>query len=334
MDNKLYKKITSFIKENIFFLLFLILIIVLFNIKLPWSVNTPGGLLNIDKRLSGEKSESTGSFNLTYVSFIQGTIPSVLLSYIVPEWDLVKNSDITLEGEDLEAATKRDEIYLEESISNAMYVAYTKANKSIKISDENNYITFILDDVKTNLKIGDIIKKIDDKDISEYDDLTNIIGNRKIGEIIEFDVIRNNKEISCEAEIIKMDNVPKVGIVISKIYEYDKNPNIEYSHKKGESGSSGGLMMSLAIYNALIEEDITKGLNISGTGTIDINGNVGEIAGVKYKLIGAVKNKSDIFIVPADNYKEAKDLKEKYNYDIKIIKANTFDQVLESLKTA
>ena len=55
---------------------------------------------------------------------------------------------------------------------------------------------------------------------------------------------------------------------------------------------------ALLIYDYLTEEDITKGRTIVGTGTIDENGNVGSIGGVKYKLKGAVKNKAEIFLVP------------------------------------
>ena len=52
-------------------------------------------------------------------------------------------------------------------------------------------------------------------------------------------------------------------------------------------------MMSLAIYNALTNNDLTKGRLIVGTGTIDENGKVGEIDGVKYKLKSAVNKKAD-----------------------------------------
>ena len=52
---------------------------------------------------------------------------------------------------------------------------------------------------------------------------------------------------------------------------------------------------------------------------IDLNGNVGEIGGVKYKLKGAVKAKADIFICPYENYDEVMELKNRYNYDIEII---------------
>ena len=71
-------------------------------------------------------------------------------------------------------------------------------------------------------------------------------------------------------------------------------------------------MMALSIYGNLTNQDLTNGKTIVGTGTIDIDGNVGSIGGVKYKLIGAVKNKADIFIVPnGENYDEAIKIKKE-----------------------
>ena len=90
--------------------------------------------------------------------------------------------------------------------------------------------------------------------------------------------------------------------------------------------------MALSIYDALVEEDITKGMKIAGTGTIEIDGSVGEIAGVKYKIKGAAKNKVDLFIVPSANYEEAEQVIKENHYNIKLLKAETFDQVLEDLK--
>ena len=128
------------------------------------------------------------------------------------------------------------------------------------------------------------------------------------------------------------DDGIKIGVSLITTYLYDANPNIDIKSKSSEMGSSGGLMMSLTIYNKLVEKDITKGRKIVGTGTIDIDGNVGEIGGVKYKLIGAVKNKANIFICPIENYDEALKIKEERNFDIKIISAKTFDEVLEKLE--
>ena len=124
-----------------------------------------------------------------------------------------------------------------------------------------------------------------------------------------------------------------MGIILVTINEYKTNPKIKVNIDDNESGSSGGLVMALAIYNSLIEEDITKGLTIVGTGTIDEEGNIGTIGGVKYKLKNAESEKADLFLVPkGDNYKEAIKIKKEKNYNIKIIPIGTFDEAIEFLK--
>ena len=92
-------------------------------------------------------------------------------------------------------------------------------------------------------------------------------------------------------------------------------------------------MLTLTLYSYLNNIDLTDGKKIVGTGTIDASGNVGEISGIKYKLIGAVKKGADVFIVPVgENYKEAKKVKEEKNYDIKLVPVKTFKEALAYLE--
>ena len=91
-------------------------------------------------------------------------------------------------------------------------------------------------------------------------------------------------------------------------------------------------MLSLAIYDRLVEEDLTKGRKIVGTGTIDANGLVGEIGGVKYKVMGADESKADIFFCPKENYEEAVNTKNKYNLDVKIVKVETLQEAIDYLR--
>ncbi len=331
MDNKLYKQIIKYIKENLIFILIFLFAFLSLNIKLPWSVYSPGGLINIDERLEGEKYTSNGSLNLTYVTFMEGKVPNLLLALILPEWDIIKNDDVKIDNESLIDANNRERIYLKESISNATFIAYNKASKEINPIKEHDYITYIYENAKTNLRTGDEIIEINHQKISSYNDIAKIIATSNFNDKLDLKVIRNNKEHDCYAYVNNIDGDKLIGIAISKINDYNLEPKIIYEERRSESGSSGGLMLTLAIYNSLVEEDITKGLKISGTGTIDLEGNVGAIGGVKYKLSGAVKNKSDIFIVPADNYEEALKIKKKNNYKIDIIKAETFEQVLNEL---
>ena len=63
-----------------------------------------------------------------------------------------------------------------------------------------------------------------------------------------------------------------------------------------------------------------------------MNGNVGEIGGIKYKIMGAVKNNMDVVLVPSANYKEALQVKKEKKYKIKIVEVKTFNDAIEYLK--
>ncbi len=330
MSNKYYEKIIHFIKTDLLPILVFILVFILLNIELPWSVYSPGGLISVKDRLNVDDADD--NYYLTYVSFSRGTPVSLLMGFILPEWDIVSNEEIKNAQEDMNDVEKRDKIYMEEAISNSILVAYTKAGIMPTITKNHLYITYIVENAKTDLNIGDEVISYDDIKYTSYDEFNDYIHHKKIGDKVSIKVKRDKKNYVTESELIDIDGEAKIGVMLSEINEYNNNPNVKYTAKDSESGSSGGLMMTLALYDYLTDEDIHKNRKIAGTGTISKDGTVGEISGVKYKLAGAVKKKSDIFLVPTANYEEAIELQKEHNYDIKIIEAKTFDQVLEELK--
>ena len=324
-------KIKEFFKENGKGLLILFALFIICNYRLDISIYKPGGVINLDNRISSEDKlyESKGSINMTYVSLVKGTIPTYLIAKILPTWDIVKNENITYdESGDISTTIKIDRYYLEESISNAYLVAFEEANKDYEIIDSNNYVTYIADDAKTNLKLFDNIQKYDNIEFTTFKNMQEYITTKNVGDKINFVVLRDNKIVECYAELIDIGGFAKVGLATAVINEYSSIPDIDVKSKKSESGSSGGFMTALAIYNAITENDITKGSIIAGTGTIDNEGMVGEIGGVKYKLSGAVKNDADVFLVPSANYQEALEYKKEQNLDIELISVKNFHEAI------
>lgn len=333
MLNKIYEKIKRFILENYKFLIALILIVVALTYEFPYVVYTPGGIVNLESRIKIENDiENKGSFNMSYVTLRKGNLPSILLSYIIKDWDLIKEKEITSDNESVDELLKLEKLYMNSSIDNATILAYQKAGKEINITKNINNVIYIDKLAKTDLKIYDQITSVDGKTINTIDELKEYINTKNENDIVNFEVINNDKKATRKAEVIKIGDELKVGIAFLTTYEYDANPDIKVKTKSSESGSSGGLMLSLAIYNKLIDEDITKGKKVVGTGTIDIYGNVGKIDGVKYKILGAVKNKADLFICPEENYDEAIKVKKEHNIDLKIISVKTFDDVINYLE--
>ncbi len=321
----------NFIKKNIINLITLVFLLLCIFYKPNVNIESPGGLINISDRLSNVVYKSEGSFNLTYVTSFRGNIVTVLLGKILPDWDIVKDSDIS--DIDYNTLYKMQTISLYSSISNATYNAYKKAGVDVNIKARNLYIYYIYDEfADTNLEIGDKILSYDGKEVKDSIEFKKYILEKNEGDTINFKVLRNKKEVDAYAKVKIESDINVIGVMVYTIFDYDNDPDIHYAYKESEVGSSGGLMLSLSIYNSLVEEDITKGKKISGTGTIEMDGKVGEIAGIKYKILGAVKDKAEVFIVPANNYEEAEKLVNDRKLKIKLIKAETFNQVLDELR--
>jgi len=334
MINKVYEKIKDYIKENYKTLLIIIIAILLITIRLPYYISAPGGIINTEEKVDITSDlKMKGSLNMAYVSEIQGTIPLLIYGILNPNWDIEKEEEVTVGSETIEDEQYRNKMLLEEANDLAILVAYDNSDIPYKVENNKVYVTYVDDLAKTNLKVGDEIIKVDGKTINEKADLYKLIENKKPGNKVKFTVIRDGKEKETNATLINVNNEPKVGVIITETVDIKSDYNVDLKFKGTESGSSGGLMMTLTIYSYLNNIDLTHGKKIVGTGTIDRQGNVGEISGIKYKLMGAVKEKADVFLVPqGENYKEARDLKNEKGYDIDIVPVETFQQALTYLK--
>ena len=324
------KKTINFIKENLFYIVFIILIFVISSVKLPYYIMAPGGVINMNNRIELEnKYETKGTLDLLYVSEYDATIASTLLSFILKDWDLNKIEEMQVNNESLKEIEIRNKVMLENSRQNAIIVAYKKANKEVNLNNKHNIVIATTKD--NNLKIGDEIIKANGIEINDIKQLKTII-NTTTNNTINLTIKRNNEQIEINSPIEEKDNVKQIGIVLVTNYDFELNPKINIKFKNSEGGASGGLMIALNVYNSITKEDITHSHKIAGTGTINIDGSVGEIDGVKYKIIGAHKNKMELVFVPKENYEEAIKVAKEKKYNMKIIGVATFEEALKYLE--
>lgn len=334
MISRVYDKTKKIMKDNKMIILIYIILVISFSIPLPYYIDKPGGAINIrDKVKINEAHSSTGGFYYGYVSEMRATLPFYLYARFNPDWDLIKSKDMTYDNETIKDENVRNKILMNETNSNAVIVAYQKANKKIEVTKEKLFVTYIDENADTNLNIGDQIIEINGKTMNSKQEIYDIIRNSSVNDKIEFKVLSNKKEQMKYGKIKQEDGISMVGVMISFIKEYKTEPKIEILTSSNESGPSGGLMLSLTIYDMLTEKDLTKGYKIVGTGTMEEDGTVGEIGGVEFKLKGAVKENADIFLVPSgDNYKDAIKIKKEKKYKIKIKAISTFEEAIDFLQ--
>lgn len=335
MFNKFYESFKQFILTNYLTLLFYLVFIATLTFQLPYYIYTGGGCIQTDRRVEIENAYDTkGSFYFAYVSELPATIPTYLLAKILPNWEIESIRNIQISEDETEEELRiRDRLYLEEANTAAIFNAYEKASKKIQIHQKNLHVLYIQDRTMTDLQIGDIIQSVDGKKIENLEDIKKIVASHKVSDSLSLEIMRGRKKITCFAKIFEVNQIKMIGVSTAETYDYHLDPKLTLKFKSSESGPSGGLMLALTIYNQLVEEDITGGRKIVGTGTIDLDGNVGEIGGVTYKLQGAVKNNAEIFLVPnGDNYNDAMKYKEEHHLDIEIIGVDTFEEAIFKLQ--
>ncbi len=328
MLNKLYDKLKKLVKENHKFLVILFILFGLFNVKLPYYIECPGGILDVSKRVELEQHYTiNGSFNLAYVTSFKATIPSLIYASMNKNWDIIKKEDMLMQEKE-DVIEYRNHIMLDEANANAVVVAFRKAKEYYNITNRKLIVVYTDEKSDTNLKIGDQIIEVNGVKVDSREDILNLLNDDKI----TFRVLNDDNEKY--AKKVDIDGEKLLGIIISEVKDVDTNIDVRFKFDESESGPSGGFMMALSIYNYLTPDDITGGRKIVGTGTIDENGNVGSIGGIKYKLIGASKEKADLFFVPEDNYEEALKVAKENKLSIKIVKIKHIDDAINYLKNS
>jgi PDZ domain-containing protein len=95
-------------------------------------------------------------------------------------------------------------------------------------------------------------------------------------------------------------------------------------------GPSAGMMHTIAIIDTLTEGELSHGRVIAGTGTIRLDGTVGNIGGVRQKVVAAEAAGAEVIMVPAGNYQAA--LTAERN-SIEIIPIATLDEAISYLES-
>lgn len=332
---KNFKTIKDIVKENWLYILFMTVFLFASFYPVNYFIIIGGGISNIGNRVEVKDAyEEKGSLNISYVTELDGTLLTYGLSYIIPGWETQEISKYTYtSNESLKEIEFRDNLDLDVSSSNAIYYAYTLAGKPVELKSTKYYVYVTFEGYDTNLQVGDQILEVNGVKISEDLKFKDEINKANIGDNIKIKIIRDNKEEEIETPVYKSekDDSKIIGIYLQVLNEYKTDPKVNIEFAKDEAGPSGGLITALSIYNKLTKNDITKGLTVAGTGTMEADGSIGQIGGIEYKLKGASK-KADIFLVPeGKNYEEAKAIKQKKKYKIKIIPVSSLEDAIEKL---
>jgi ATP-dependent Lon protease len=95
-----------------------------------------------------------------------------------------------------------------------------------------------------------------------------------------------------------------------------------------KDGPSAGIAIATAIVSALIKKPVKN--DVAMTGEITLRGRVLPIGGLKEKILAAHRGKVKTVIIPQDNEKDLKDIRDNILKDVKIKLVDHMDDVLEA----
>lgn len=213
----------------------------------------------------------------------------------------------------------------------AIAVALQTIGYEIVISGDGVLVVSLLDDspVINKLQKDDLIIQLNNHTVSSVSDFIGKLRTYEIGDTVSVSYIRDGKLQKFDTKLIEhveYKEEPMVGFLASTPNEKYEFP-FDIDIKTGSvGGPSAGLLMALNVYNLLTLEDITKGKVIAGTGTIEIDGSVGPVGGIKQKVIAAKRIGAELILVPTSNFNEAMDLSDK---NTSIIAVDSFQESLQ-----
>ena len=213
----------------------------------------------------------------------------------------------------------------------AIAVALDSLDFKVESQGDGVLVVGILEDspVEGKLLKEDLIKSINNDEINSTTEFIALLRTYDIGDTVSIGLLRNNTDITIETKLIEhvdYEGEPMVGFLAStpnQRFVFPINVDIDTGNV---GGPSAGLMMALNVYNSLTQEDLTKGIKVAGTGTIEIDGSVGPVGGVKQKVIAAKKAGSSLILVPTANFDDAKPYIDE---DTAIVAVNSFNQALD-----
>ena len=215
-------------------------------------------------------------------------------------------------------------------------IAVALKNLGYEISSKGDGVAVVglLDDspVKNKLKKGDLIQSINSTDIFSATEFIATLRTYSIGETVSIGLLREidgvKKQIFVKTtlvEHVEYKDEPMVGFLATTVNERFDFP-FEIDIKTGNvGGPSAGLMMALNVYNNLIPEDITNSMIVAGTGTIEIDGSVRPVGGIKQKIIAAKRAGAELILVPVANFEEATQFETDKTA---IVAVDSFDEAL------
>ncbi|MGX6429101.1 SepM family pheromone-processing serine protease [Levilactobacillus yonginensis] len=328
-----------------------IAVLAFFFLPLPKYIEGPGEADDLKSfvKMPGHADTHKGKFMITSVMQSQAT-PATYLYASLHAYDTIESIDEATGGVSTATYDRVQDFYMQDAINESIYTAYKAANKTVKRTYLGIYVVSV---DKTSpfakaLKVGDTVTKVNGRHFDSMVGYQKYIQKQKVGQKATITFKHKGKTKQATAKLMRLPTKKAgIGITLTDNVKVTAKPKVSID-AGNIGGPSGGLMFSLQVYTQVTGQNLRHGKKIAGTGTVDGDGNVGEIGGIDKKIIAAKRAGATVFFAPyvkpsklllkyeehhQTNYQLAKSTAKKYAPNMKVVPVKNFNDAVHYLKT-
>jgi Lon-like protease len=269
---------------------------------------------------------TTGHLNMTTVSQRDElSLGEALTLWLSGQEQLVPRDLIYPPGKSREDVDKANNADFKESEDSAEYAAlgYLKYPSAVSVATVNDP-----GPSAGKLRSGDAIDAVNGIPVANVEQFTGFLRKTKPGQVVTIDFRRKNEPAGVAQITLGANKDRDYGFMGVAVLDAPWAPFVVTFNLANIGGPSAGLMFSLAVVDKLTTGELVGSNFIAGTGTISMDGKVGQIGGITHKMVAARAAGATVFLVPAKNCYEASSDNPS---DMRLVRVETLGQAVDAL---
>lgn len=151
------------------------------------------------------------------------------------------------------------------------------------------------------LATDDVLVAVDGTPVRAANDVARLVRQAAPGGSVRVRVRRADEEFVVPVPTRNVDGRAVLGISAHTRFSLPVRVSIAPGNV---GGASAGLIFALGVYDKLTPGALLGGERIAGTGTVQSDGTLGPISGIRHKMVGAVRAQATWFLAPSANCPE------------------------------
>ena len=298
----------------------------------PYVVIEPGPSFDIrdDVSITGVPAERpSGAYLLTSVRLRHPNALGLLVAALRPDREVVSVGSVTPKGMGPGEQADWQQSLFRDSQRLAAAAAADAAGLPVAVNGRG---ATVVDLVRSSpaagvLERGDTIVEVDGVAVETAGDLHDLLATRPPGSPFTLTVERDGQRRRVEVRTRRLPQVAGgVGIGVfaeTRDLRIDLPFEVRFRTRPDVGGPSAGLAYALAIADMLDPADRARSRSVAATGTVDLDGRVGPVGGVREKAVAARSAGADVFLVPSS---------EATGVDVPRLDVRSVDDLTEALR--